>query len=104
MQARHIGTAALALAAALSAGAPALAQQAIQRNGSCPSGYSASGAYCVPGPQARPAIDREGSCPSGYFASGAYCVMGPNGKPAIPRVGSCPSGYFASGAYCVSNR
>jgi len=97
--------AALALGAAgLCAGAPALAQQAILRNGSCPSGYYASGNYCAPGPQARPAIDRAGSCPSGYFASGAYCVMGPNGKPAIHRVGSCPSGYFASGAYCVSNR
>ncbi len=92
------------LAASLWAGAPAFAQQAILRDGSCPSGYHASGAYCAPGPQARPVIERNGSCPSGYSASGAYCLMGPNGKPAIHRVGSCPSGYFASGAYCVSNR
>ena len=88
----------------LNVGGAAFAQQAILRNGSCPSGYHASGNYCAPGAQARPVIERNGSCPSGYSASGDYCLMGANGRPAIHRVGSCPSGYSASGAYCESTR
>ena len=82
----------------------AFAQQAILRNGSCPSGYNTSGNYCVPGSNARPVIERNGSCPAGYNTSGNYCVMGGSGKPAIHRVGSCPSGYNTSGNYCVLAR
>jgi hypothetical protein len=50
-------------------------------------------------------IARNGSCPSGYYASGNYCVASSgSSKNAIPRNGSCPSGYYASGNYCVSSR
>ncbi|MEY3474400.1 MAG: hypothetical protein RL087_858 [Pseudomonadota bacterium] len=79
--------------------------QPIARNGSCPSGYYASGNYCLPSNGARPAMHRNGSCPSGYYASGNYCVASSgSSKNAIPRNGSCPSGYYASGNYCVSSR
>ena len=47
---------------------------------------------------------RLGSCPSGYYASGEYCVRTESGRPAIERLGSCPSGYYASGSYCVESR
>lgn len=86
----------------------ALAQSAVQalpRNGSCPTGYSSSGDYCVPGSNARHAIERVGSCPSGYSSNGNYCVASSNNsKTAIHRNGSCPSGYSSSGNYCVQIR
>lgn len=79
--------------------------QPLIRDGSCPSGYYASGNYCVPGSNARFSIERNGSCPSGYYASGKYCVASSNNsKTVIHRSGSCPSGYYASGKYCVSSR
>jgi len=63
------------------------------------------GNYCVPGGNARFALPRAGSCPSGYYASGDYCVASSeSSRLAIPRAGSCPSGYYASGDYCVSSR
>ena len=83
--------------------APALAQQPILRNGSCPSGYNSSGDYCVPGSNAHPVIEKNGSCPSGYNSSGNYCVMGSSGHPAIHKSGSCPSGYNSSGNYCLKS-
>jgi len=89
----------------LSASIAAPAAQPLARDGSCPSGYSASGNYCVPGSSARFAIARNGSCPSGYSASGNYCVAtSDRSKMVIHRSGSCPSGYSASGNYCVSSR
>lgn len=79
--------------------------QPVLRTGACPSGYYASGSYCVPGGSARFALPRSGACPSGYYASGDYCVSASeNSKLAIPRAGACPSGYYASGDYCVSSR
>ncbi|WP_211354119.1 hypothetical protein [Thiohalocapsa marina] len=69
--------------------------------GTCPSGYSTSGEYCVPGKQARFALEKRGTCPSGYFTSGAYCVAGSQGRVAIPKVGSCPPGWSTSGNYCL---
>lgn len=76
--------------------------QPLPRSGSCPTGYHASGQYCLPGSSARFAIERNGSCPSGYFASGSYCVASSDRSGlAIHRSGSCPSGYFSSGQYCV---
>ena len=79
--------------------------QPVLRTGSCPSGYYASGNYCVPGNSARHALQRSGSCPSGYYASGDYCVASSERSGlAIPRSGSCPSGFYASGGYCVSSR
>ena len=51
------------------------AAQALVRDGSCPSGFSSSGNYCVPGSGARFALARNGgSCPSGYFSSSDFCV------------------------------
>ena len=88
--------------------APAFAApppQPLPRDGSCPTGYYASGQYCVPGTGARFAIARRGSCPGGYYASGQYCVASSEQSGlAIHRAGSCPGGYYASGEYCVSSR
>lgn len=75
----------------------------VSRSGFCPSGYHASGNYCVSNNfKSGSAIEREGFCPSDYHASGNYCVANCNlsGK-AIFRNGFCPSGYHASGKYCV---
>ena len=75
----------------------------IPRDGTCPSGYYASDAYCVPTSSAKFAIKRDGSCPSGYYASDKYCVAATDSaKAVIPRTGSCPSGWYASGSYCGS--
>ena len=95
----------LTLAAAAVPGVAAPPAQPLPRDGSCPSGYYASGQYCVPGSGARFAIERRGSCPGGYYASGHYCVASSDQSGlAIHRAGSCPSSYYASGEYCVSNR
>lgn len=80
------------------------APQPLARSGSCPTGYHASGQYCVPGPSARYAIERNGSCPLGYFTSASYCVASSDKSAlAIHRSGSCPMGYFASGKYCLKS-
>jgi hypothetical protein len=44
-----------------------------------------------------------GSCPSGYLASGSYCVPSSSRQDAIPKPpnGSCPHGWLGSGSYCV---
>lgn len=84
---------------------PTLALQPLPKLGTCPSGYHASGLYCVPGRTARPALERHGTCPSGYHASGAYCLAGTQARPALPKLGAgCPSGWSSSGAYCLQNR
>ena len=89
------------------AGSPAdaaPAPQPLPRSGSCPTGYHASGQYCVPGPSARYAIERNGSCPVGYFSSARYCVASSDKSAlAIHRSGPCPGGYFASGKYCLES-
>jgi hypothetical protein len=73
--------------------------------GTCPSGYSTSGQYCMPRPQARLALERRGQCPTGYGSSGAYCLATPQARPAVPKIGSsCPSGWSTSGDYCLQNR
>jgi len=77
----------------------------IPKNGFCPSGYHASGNYCVPSSnRSGAAVERDGFCPSGYHASGNYCVANSvtSGK-AIYKDGFCPSGYHASGNYCIEN-
>lgn len=87
---------------------PALAAppaQPIAKTGACPSGYSTSGKYCVPGRHAKFAIAKNGSCPSGYFTSGKYCLASAaNSKLAIPKSGACPSGFYTSGKYCLANK
>jgi hypothetical protein len=50
------------------------------------------------------ALPKDGSCPNGYSSSGNYCVPGPNATHAVPKDGSCPNGYSSSGNYCVANR
>ena len=86
---------------------PALAAppaEPVAKVGSCPSGYSTSGAYCRPGSSARYAVVKVGSCPSGYSTSGEYCLAGSGTtRLAVPKGGSCPSGFSTSGAYCLSH-
>jgi hypothetical protein len=83
----------------------ALPVQPIAKSGTCPSGYSTSGAYCKPGAKARAALEKRGSCPSGYSTSGAYCLAGTQARPAVPKIGAgCPSGWSSSGDYCLRNR
>jgi len=50
----------------------------IPKNGNCPTGYNTSGAFCVPGPNARPAIAKNGNCPTGWNTQGNYCVKKSN--------------------------
>jgi len=75
--------------------------QPLAKTGTCPSGYSTSGAYCKPNSGARYAVAKTGSCPSGYSTSGDYCLAGQGARFAVPKVGSCPSGYSTSGSYCL---
>lgn len=79
--------------------------QPLIKNGTCPSGYYSSGAYCVPTQSAKFAIAKVGSCPYAYYSSGNYCVASSDKSPlAMPKIGSCPSGYYSSGEYCVATR
>lgn len=79
--------------------------QPILKIGACPSGYRASGQYCLPGDKARLAMEKRGSCPSGYTSRGAYCLAGRSARPAVPKWGTaCPSGWSTSGDYCLRNR
>jgi hypothetical protein len=58
----------------------------------------------VPGPNAKAAIAKNGTCPSGYSAQGNYCVANSNNAEiVIPKNGICPSGYSTQGNYCVQN-
>lgn len=93
---------AAALATSVAAPGGALAAGPVPRDGACPSGYTTSGAYCVPRAGVGQAVERDGACPSGYVTSGDYCVARDAGTDAIRREGACPSGYVTSGNYCVS--
>ncbi|KAA6184486.1 hypothetical protein F2Q65_12295 [Thiohalocapsa marina] len=93
---------ALLLIPLAAAAQPCLELTPMAKRGNCPTGYTASGAYCIPGPQATLALERRGNCPTGYRTSGAYCLAGPQARLAIPRIGStCPSGWLISGDYCL---
>jgi hypothetical protein len=92
----------LCLAFSLQALASTLQPSPLPKQGSCPSGYSSSGNFCSPMPNANFALPKQGSCPSGYSSSGNYCLAMPNAKHALPKSGSCPSGYSSSGDYCLS--
>ena len=82
---------------------------AIHKSGSCPSGYSSSGNYCVAQAETRTSaltpttVTKNGSCPSGYSSS--VIIVNPNSgaRFAIEKNGSCPSGYSSSGEYCLAN-
>ena len=52
--------------------------------------------------QAMP-IQKNGSCPTGYSTQGSNCVPSANAKPAIPKNGLCPYGWSTQGNYCVAN-
>ena len=80
---------------------PAMLPTPLAKVGTCPSRYSTSGQYCMPGSNARFAIDKRGACPSGYATSGAYCLAGPSARQAMHKVGNCPSGWSTSGGYCL---
>lgn len=82
---------------------PAMLPAPLAKVGSCPSGYSTSGQYCVPGNKARFAIEKRGACPGGYSTSGAYCLAGPRARPAMHKVGNCPPGWSTSGRYCLQH-
>ena len=86
----------------ISHAAQELQAQPVPKTGNCPSGYSSSGGYCVPGRSAHYAIEKRGSCASGYSSSGDYCLAGNYAKLAIHKEGGCPSGWTASGNYCLS--
>ncbi|WP_020505945.1 hypothetical protein [Lamprocystis purpurea] len=78
--------------------------QPVVKLGTCPSGYSTSGQYCIPGPRARLALEKRGRCPSAYGTSGAYCLAGSQARPALPKIGAaCPSQWSTSGDYCLLN-
>jgi hypothetical protein len=48
---------------------------------------------------------KDATCASGYTTSGAYCVPArADSKPAIPKVGSCPSGWSSEAHACVKMR
>jgi hypothetical protein len=44
-----------------------------------------------------------GSCPHGYTTSGAFCMPMRGAQDAIPKPpnGSCPWGWLASSSYCL---
>jgi hypothetical protein len=60
---------------------------------------------CVPNANAKPAIPKNGTCPTGWSTQGNYCVANTaNPKTVIPKNGTCPTGYSTQGNYCVSNK
>jgi hypothetical protein len=67
---------------------------------------AAAESYCLP-KNGKARIEKRGTCPSGYFASGDCCeAFHADTKAAIPRIQgkACPSGTYASGGACVSFR
>lgn len=68
---------------------------------------SAASPYCFPKADGTNRIARQGSCPTGYFASGNCCEALHKDTPrAMPKIkgAACPSGYFASGGSCKAFR
>jgi hypothetical protein len=50
--------------------------------------------------RAQPIVKGPAQCPSGWSQSGAYCVP-PRGAPAcVPKHGQCPSGWRQTGGSC----
>ncbi|MEE4201461.1 hypothetical protein [Erythrobacter sp.] len=83
--------------------APLAAQSAsssVAKDGSCPTGFKASGSNCISDDKV--ALPKLGSCPTGFRASARYCVAD-EGKYAEIRNGSCPTGLKTSGRYCVGS-
>lgn len=93
----------IALASLLLA-TPALAQQPVPKNGTCPDGFQGSGSFCVPLHAGNRAIPKTGTCPEGWHSSGSSCVAYPDAKDAVPRApgSTCPSGWHSSGGSCVA--
>ncbi len=98
-----LGVAGLLLTAFANAQLPAPAE--LQKDGDCPSNYSAKGNLCMPAAGAKFATAKSGNCPEGYDTEGAYCVATPAARLAIRRAAmSCPSGYEPIGNYCLSEK
>lgn len=77
----------------------------LPKNGICPTNYSSSADFCVPGNGARFAIPRVGICPTGYGSNGNYCLAnGPSSRHAMPTTSHCPYGYSRQGDYCLAAR
>lgn len=94
------------LAMSLLMAQPGVCQEAgpVLKDGNCPTGYTTSGKYCVPGKNARFAIAKKGNCPAGYATSGKYCVAGPTARLIIEKERTCPTGFTTSGQYCVKTK
>lgn len=78
----------------------AQAQQAVLKDGACPSGYATSGKYCTPMKNAKSIIEKQGACPIGYTRDQQYCKAVTRIE-AIFKTGACPSGYRKSNEYCI---
>ena len=48
---------------------------------------------------------KNGGCPLGYYADGAYCIFARrhniDARTAVEKVGKCPPGYYEDRSYCV---
>jgi hypothetical protein len=53
-------------------------------------------------PQPKPGVPG-GSCPFGFTSSGAFCIPSRRAQTAVPLPpnGSCPWGWTRSGSYCL---
>lgn len=74
LNSKNLASAFLSLAMFIGGSQAVFAQQAFPKSGFCPSGYRASGSYCLPGNNASEALPKNGFCPSGYRASSNYCL------------------------------
>jgi hypothetical protein len=60
---------------------------------------------CVPNGNAKPVIAKNGTCPSGWSSVGNYCIANSaNPKNVIQKSGTCPPGYSTQGNYCVQTK
>ena len=59
---------------------------------------------CLPSSGARYAVTKVGTCPTGYSTSGDYCLASSDDTPvAVAKGGGCPTGFSTSGDYCLAS-